>query len=165
MKTREKLSANGLFKRVKTSFRKVKDHRKRDVKIGLADTLMAGFAMFSLKDPSLLAFDERRGEPKNLHTVYEIEEIPSDTQMRVILDEVEPESLRPVFKDVFRDLQRGKVLEPYQMMGKYYLLSLDGSGYFSSEQIHCPNCLVKKLSNGEISYHHQMLAVCRKSRC
>jgi hypothetical protein len=135
----------------------VKDHRKRDVKIGLADTLMSGFAMFSLKDPSLLAFDERRGEPKNLHTVYEIEEIPSDTQMRVILDEVEPESLRPVFKDVFRDLQRGKVLEPYQMMGKYYLLSLDGSGYFSSEQIHCPNCLVKKLRNGEISYHHQML--------
>jgi hypothetical protein len=66
MKTRKNLSANGLFKRVKEGFEKVKEHRKGEVTIGLADTLMAGFAMFSLKDPSLLAFDERRGEPENL---------------------------------------------------------------------------------------------------
>ena len=157
MKTRKNLSANGLFKRVMNGFGAVKEHRKGDVKIGLADTLMAGFAMFSLKDPSLLAFDERRGEPENLHTVYGIEEIACDTQMRTILDEIEPESLRPVYKEVFRDLQRGKVLEPYQIMGKYYLLSLDGTGYFSSTQIHCVNCLVKKLRNGELRYSHQML--------
>jgi hypothetical protein len=157
MKTRKNLSANGLFKRVKEGFEKVKEHRKGDVKIGLADTLMAGFAMFSLKDPSLLAFDERRGEPENLHTVYGIEQMASDTQTRTILDDVEPESLRPVYKEVFRDLQRGKGLEPYRIMGKYYLLSLDGTGYFSSKQINCVNCLVKKLRNGEIRYSHQML--------
>jgi hypothetical protein len=157
MKTRKTLSANGLFKQVKGSFEEVKDHRVGDVKIALADTLMAGFAMFSLKDPSLLAFDDRRGEPENLHTVYGIKQIPCDTQMRTILDEVEPESLRPVYKQVFRDLQRGKGLEPYRILGKYYLLSLDGTGYFSSKQIHCVNCLVKKLRNGETRYSHQML--------
>ena len=157
MKTRKNLSANGLVKQVKRSFGEVKDHRKEGVKITLADTLMSGFAMFSLKAPSLLAFDERRREPENLHTVYEIKQIPCDTQMRTILDDVEPERLRSVYKDVFRDLQRGKVLEPYQIMGKYYLVSLDGTGYFSSKQIHCMNCLVKKLRNGEIRYYHQML--------
>lgn len=157
MKTRQKLSANGLFKRVKRSFEQVRDDRKGEVKIDLGDTLMAGFAMFSLKDPSLLAFDERRGEPENLHTVYGVEKIPCDSQMRTILDGVDAESLRPVYKDVFADLQRGKVLEPYRIMGKYYLLSLDGTGYFSSQQIHCENCLVKKSRNGEIRYYHQML--------
>ena len=157
MKTRERLSANGLVKRVKSSFGEVKDHRERGVKITLADTLMAGFAMFLLKDPSLLAFDERRGEPENLHTIYRIEQIPCDTQMRTVLDDVEPESLRSVYKDIFGDMQRGKVLEPYRIMGKYYLVSLDGTGYFSSKQIHCVNCLVKKLRNGEIRYSHQML--------
>ncbi len=41
------------------------------VQHSLSDTLMAGFAMFSLKDPSLLAFDERRfAEPHNLKTIY-----------------------------------------------------------------------------------------------
>lgn len=157
MKTRKKLSANGLLKQVKQSFEQVKEHRIGNVKVTLADNLMSGFAMFSLKDPSLLAFDERRGKPENLHTVYGMEQIPSDTQMRAVLDDVEPESLRPVYKEVFRDAQRGKALEPYRIMGKYYLLSLDGTGYFSSNKIHCANCLVKKLRNGERLYHHQML--------
>jgi len=157
MKTRKKLSANGLFKQVMGSFRKVEEHRIGDVKIALWDTLMAGFAMFSLKDPSLLAFDERREEPENLHTVYGIEQIASDTQMRAILDDVEPELLRPVYKDVFREIQRGKVLAEYRILGGHYLLSLDGTGHFASKQIHCMNCLVKKLRNGEILYHHQML--------
>jgi len=157
MKTRKKLSANGLFKRVKGSFRKVKEHRIGEVKMKLGDTLMAGFAMFSLKDSSLLAFDKRREEPKNLHTIYGIEQIPCDTQMRTILDEVEPESLRPVYKDIFREIQRGKVLDEYRILGGHYLLSLDGTGYFASKNIHCENCLVKKLRNEEILYYHQML--------
>lgn len=123
MKTRKNLSANGLLRRMMNNFRQVKDHRIGDVKIGLADTLMAGFAMFSLKAPSLLAFDEQRKEPENLHTIYGIEEIPCDTQMMTILDGVEGESLRPVYKDMFRELQRGKGLEPYRIMGMYYLLT------------------------------------------
>jgi hypothetical protein len=48
----------------------------------LADTLMAGFALFALKDPSLLAFDKRRQDPhSNLRTIYGIERIPCDSQL------------------------------------------------------------------------------------
>ena len=73
------------------------------VQHSLADTLMAGFAMFSLKDPSLLAFDERRfAEPHNLKTIYGMGTIPCDTSMREILDGVSPGSLRPLYKDAFR---------------------------------------------------------------
>jgi len=157
MKIRKHISASGLFRIVREGFSGIIDNRTEQAKVSLVDTLMSGFALFSLKEPSLLAFDERREEPENLHRVYGIEQIPCDTQMRTILDEVEGESLRPVYKDVFRQLQRGKVLEPYQIMGRYYLLSLDGTGYFSSNKIHCANCLVKKLRSGEILYHHQML--------
>ena len=56
MKTRKKLSANGLLKRVKQSFEQVKEHRIGNVKITLADNLMSGFAMFSL---ALHAFGKR----------------------------------------------------------------------------------------------------------
>ena len=118
---------------------------------------MSGFAMFSLKDSSLLAFDKRRKEPENLHSVYGIAQIPSDTQMRTILDDVDPEKLRPIYKGIFETVQRGKELAAYQIMGKYYLVSLDGTGYFSSKEINCENCLVKNLRNGETLYHHQML--------
>lgn len=58
--------------------------------------------------------------------------------IRQILDPVEPESVRPVFKDVFGQIQRGKGLEKFVFLGKNYLLSLDGTGYFTSETHHCP---------------------------
>ena len=60
---------------------------------------MSAFALFSLKSPSLLAFDKERTEG-NLHTIYGIQRVPCDTHMREILDPVSPESLRPVFKSM-----------------------------------------------------------------
>ena len=93
---------------------------------------MAAFAMFSLKAPSLLAFDKERVEG-NLHTIYGIERVPCDTHMREILDPVSPKWLRPVFKSVFRQLQRGKALEPMTFLDGHYLLALDGTEYFSSK--------------------------------
>ena len=157
MKIRKHLSASGLYKKVKKGFSEVEDHRGEQVKISLSDALMSGFAMFSLKDESLLEFDGRRAKPENLHEVYQIENIPCDTQMRTILDEVEAEELRPIYKSIVQELQRGKVLEEFQVMGKYYVVSLDGTGYFSSRKVYCENCLEKKLRNGEIIYYHQML--------
>jgi hypothetical protein len=71
---------------------------------------MSAFAMCSLTSPSLLAFDTQRAEV-NLGTIDGIEHAPCDTHMRERLDPVSPESLRPSFKSVFRQLQRGKALE------------------------------------------------------
>ena len=117
---------------------------------------MSAFAMFSLKAPSLLAFDKERAEG-NLHTIYGIERVPCDTRMREILDPVSPKWLRPVFKSVFRQLQRGKALEAMAFLDGHYLLALDGTGYFSSQTIHCASCLHKVHRNGSVTYTHQML--------
>jgi hypothetical protein len=158
VKVRKHLSADALFKTVKRGFKRISDHRKTKAAISLADALMSGFAMFSLKDPSLLAFDERRTTDKNLKTVYKIDQVPCDTQMRTILDDVSSADIYPLFKDVFRPLQRGKELEQMLFMGKYYLVSLDGTGYFSSNEIYCESCLKKEhKKSGKVSYHHQML--------
>ena len=122
----------------------------------LADTLMAGLAVFSLKDPSLLAF-ERRTLDHNLRKVFGLTGIPSDTQMRAILDDVDPVHLRPLFQDLFRQLQRGKVLEDYVFLNGCYLVALDGVEYFASNKVHCQHCLTRQHHNGSVSYYHQML--------
>ena len=158
MKIRHQLSADGLFRVVRQGFEKIEDHRPKNVTIPLPDALLSAFAMFSLKDPSLLAFDKRRVEAKNLQTIYGLNKIPSDTQMRTILDEVDPGAIKPLFKDVFRQLQRGKALEKMAFMGGYYLVSLDGTGYFTSKTVHCESCLQRvNRKTGEITYAHQML--------
>jgi hypothetical protein len=107
------------------------DARQRDGDYSVADAVLSALAMFSLKDPSLLAFQDRRYE-QNMKNLYRIENVPSDTQMRGILDPLEPDLLRPLFQDVFRELQRGKALEPFVFYQGSYLLSLDGTEYFSS---------------------------------
>src|ERR1700730_13816247 len=157
-KARKDLSADALFRLVRAGFDAVADTRSGEVAVPLADALMSAFAMFSLKDPSLLAFDQRRQDPNdNFRTIYGIDRVPSDTQMRTILDPVDPAGVRPLCGAVFRRLQRGKALERFVYLNGYYLLSLDGTTYFSSTAVHCPACLVKRHRGGGVTYAHQLL--------
>jgi len=153
---RKPLSAEALFRLVRTGFANLPDQRRGEAELSFTDVLMSAFAMFSLQSPSLLAFDKQRAEG-NLRTIDGIERVPCDTQMREILDPVSPEFLHPLFKSVFRQLQRGKALEPMVFLEDHYLLSLDGTGYFSSKMIHCASCLHKTHRNGSVTYAHQML--------
>ena len=155
-KGRKHLSADALFRLVRSGFTTIPDHRGGETAISLTDALMAAFAMFSLKSPSLLAFDKERAEG-NLATIYGIARVPCDTQMRALLDPVCPASLRPLFKGVFRQLQRGKALEAMVFVDDCYLLALDGTGYFASKTIHCASCLQQVHRNGSTTYSHQML--------
>jgi hypothetical protein len=149
-KARKHLSADALFGLVRNGFAPIPDYRLSKTDIALADALMAAFAMFSLKAPSLLAFDKERVEG-NLHTIYGIERVPCDTRMREMLDPVSPKVLRPVFKSIFRQLQRGKALEPMEFLDGHYLLALDGTEYFSSKTIHCASCLQRSPRNGAVT--------------
>src|SRR6266705_899881 len=155
-KQRKHLCADALFRLVQNSFANIPDHRCDDAGISLPDALMSAFAMVSLTSPSLLAFDKQRAEG-NLETIYGIPHAPCDTRMRERLDPVSPESLRPSFKIVFRQLQRGKALQPMVFLNGHYLVALDGTEYFSSKTIHCASCLQKEHRNGSITYSHQML--------
>jgi hypothetical protein len=152
---RQHLHFDALMQLARRGFEKLPEQRRCPA-FSLADTLMAGLALFSLKDPSLLAFC-RRALDHNLRSVFGLKAIPSDTQMREILDEVHPGRLRPAFGDVFRQLQRGKVLEPFVFLEGCYLVALDGVEYFRSDKIHCDHCLSCQHNNGEVSYYHQML--------
>lgn len=155
-KQRKYLCADALFGFVQNSFANIPDHRCDDAGISFPDVLMSAFAMFSLKAPSLLAFDKQRAEG-NLGTIYGITRAPCDTYMRETLAPVSPESLRPSFKRVFRQLQRGKALEDMVFLDGHSLLALDGTGYFSSPTIHCASCLQKVHRNGSITSYHPML--------
>jgi hypothetical protein len=140
-------------------FEGVRDTSRGDPTISLHDVLMSGFAMMALKDPSLLAFDRRRiAQDHNLRSVFHIKVIPCDTQMRTRLDGVDPDWLRPAYRALFRKAQRGKALEKMVFIEGCYLIALDGTGYYSSEKLFSPFCLVKSCSkSGKTIYHLQAL--------
>jgi Transposase DDE domain len=152
------LSADVLLGVVRAEFEQVPDQRADNATLGLADALMSGYALFALKDPSLLAFDERRLTDRNLHTIFKIGQVPSDTQMRTLLDDVALADLRPVYRRVHQALAARGQLRPYVFLEESYLVSLDGTGYFSSKKVHCPACQQKvNAKTGEITYYHQLL--------
>lgn len=156
---RKDFNTDALLRPMKEQFSRIPDLRTGVVEISLPDALMSGFAMFSLKDPFLLAFEQRRmAENSNLNSIFNINTIPSDTRMREILDEVAPENPRPSFTSIFRTLQRGKALEPLVFMNGCYLLSIDGTGYYSSEKIGSESCMEKKhKKSGKTTCYRQML--------
>jgi len=120
----------------------------------LPNVLMAAFAMFSLKDPSLLAFQERIND-EAIKSLYHLDAIPSDSQMRDVLDPIDPERLNECFLDIFYELQRGGVLKDFVFDDGYYLIAIDGTGHFCSTTIRCEHCLEKKSKSGRTEYHHQ----------
>ena len=159
LKMRAHLNADALFAVIRKDLAQVPDHRAANASIPMGDILMSAFAMFSLKDPSLLAFDARRQEePESLHDVYGVGVIPSDTHMRTTVDEVLPTYLRRPFRRVFHQMQRGKVLPTMTSLGGHLLLAVDGTGIHSSENIGADYCLTRERRNGKIEYHLQMLA-------
>ena len=157
-KTRKHLSFDPLIRTIHLRAKQLPETRDgAGCSYSVADAVMSAIALFALKDSSLLAFQERCNDV-NMKRLFPIQQVPSDTQMREILDPLEPDSLRPLFNDVLRQLQRGKALESYAFLDGYCLLSMDGSGYYSSKRVHCDSCLQKTNSKtDEITYHHQML--------
>jgi hypothetical protein len=162
---RNELSMPGMLRSVYKVFSKIPDPRtfSKAPGISITDHLMSGLAVFGLKCPSLLDYDNKRSNEvvaKNLRDLYHIACPPSDTYLRERLDEVNPNSLRPAFKKIFAHFQRGKGLEEFEFLDGHVLLSGDGTGHFSSSKVCCCHCCKKEHSNGTVSYYHQMFGVC-----
>jgi hypothetical protein len=52
------------------------------------------------------------------------------------------------------------VSEKFEFLDGYYLVSIDGTGEFSSNTVCCPQCCKKECKDGTITYYHQMLGAC-----
>ncbi len=154
------LSFQSLRHGLTTLFRDIPDRRQKlKVDHSMHDVVMSGFAMMYFQDPSLLQFQERLKEDyghDNLETLFGVESIPKETQMRTILDTLDREEFRPAFKNFAHRLQRGKYLEQYRLSDRSYLAVIDGTEYFSSKSLSCPACLEKNHKDGK-SYSHQIL--------
>jgi hypothetical protein len=144
-----------------TTFAAIADQRDpRRITWELPTVLMSAFAMLFFQHPSLLEYQRRmqqRTGRSNLERIFQVAEIPSDTQMREILDGVPTEPLRRVLPQTFAQMRRvGWTTRFVTEVGgqKYYPTVLDGSEYFHSTQIHCPSCLHQRQANGETHYSH-----------
>ncbi len=156
---RKHLCVPGLLSRVRYQYKKIPDTAQKPNKHDLLDCLMSGIALFGLKYSSLLQFNqEAQSLAYNLKQLYGVNRVPSDTSFRERLDPIEAMELQRGITRIVAQLQRGKVLECYRFLEDYCLVAIDGTGYFSSHEVHCENCCVKNHRDGTKTYYHQMLS-------
>jgi hypothetical protein len=133
MRPLKSLSFEGLIGYIATEFGKIQEHRRAKVSYELGDCLMSGWAMMYFQHPSLLKYQEAMKEKQgrsNLERLFQTTTVPSDTQMREILDKVEIEPVREMVKKIFERVRRYGLAGRWAMDGQY-LVVLDGTQYFS----------------------------------
>jgi hypothetical protein len=168
MRPLKSLTLEAIVDLLATTFGAVDDPRApTQLNYPLHDTLMSGFAMMFFQHPSLLQFQramEQKRRRCNLQTIFGVSEVPSDTQLREILDGVEPESLRGVFPQLWEKVRRAgwggrftTTLPSGQHQGTYYTVALDGSEYFRSTKVRCPHCLRQPDPQGRVHYSHMIV--------
>jgi len=126
----------------------------------LRDVGMSAFSVFFTQSPSFLAHQRdmklRKGR-SNAESLFHLREIPSDNQIRNLLDPVSPKYVAPVYRQIFLALEQGKVLETRRSFANQVLVAIDGTEYFSSKAICCSNCSHRELKKGKTNYFHSVL--------
>ena len=135
------------------------DHRKPspNTRYTMQDTALGAFGIFFTQSPSFLEYQRRLQASKgcnNAQTLFGVQPIPCDNQIRTLLDPIAPSHFDPIFLEVFQRLEQHHLLDSFRVLGDQLLVALDGMTYFSSQAIHCHNCLTRQLSNGHTLYYH-----------
>ena len=135
------------------------DYRKAgpNTRYAIQDAALGAFGIFFTQSPSFLEYQRRLHHTKghnNAHTLFDVTQIPCDNQIRTLLDPIAPSYLDAVFVEIFEGLEQRRMLTHFRTLGDQLLVALDGTTYFSSQALHCPNCLTRQLSNGQTLYYH-----------
>jgi hypothetical protein len=134
------------------------DRRKgKNLSYAMEDFGLSAFSVFFTQSPSFLAHQKAmqaaRGQ-NNAQSFFAIEEIPSDNQIRQMLDPVPPQALYPVYDRIYDRLREHGILQTFRGVNDSTLIALDGTWYHSSQKVHCPCCSHLEHKNGEITYYH-----------
>jgi len=138
---------------------KITDPRSKSnaTKFKIDDAMLSAFSMFFMQSQSFLEYQRQiqsRSGKNNVQSIFGVEEIPCDQQIRNILDLISATSLSVVFERIYQFLQNGKHLQRYERLGKNLLICLDGTEYHSSSKISCECCSNRNHRNGKVTYSH-----------
>jgi hypothetical protein len=155
------LTLDDITKQIRSTFEQFTDPRPgKNTRYTLVDAGLSAFSAFFMQSPSFLEYQrslEQAHGKNNAQTLFGVHQIPSDNQIRHLLDATEPGRVKPLFSYLFNALNQAGVIETYRSVNQTLLLAFDGTEYFSSHTIQCPNCSTRQHANGQVTYCHTAL--------
>jgi hypothetical protein len=153
------LSAATLIQRIRDTFAGLPDTRSKsnNQHYEMEDAALSAFATFFTQSPSFrdsqVRMQKQQGQ-NNAASLFGVLQIPSDNQIRNLLDPVSPETLFPLMASISDELYRDRHLECFRSINGSFLIALDGTDFFSSEKISCLCCTQTTLKNGKTLNRH-----------
>ncbi len=121
------------------------------------DIGLGAFSVFFTQCPSFPAHQKTTQQAKGqskAQSLFHLEQIPADHPIRQMLDPVPAENLFPCYDAAWESLRQAGHLESWRTFQDTVLIALDGTGYYSSQKIHCPNCSGLEHQSGDKTYYH-----------
>lgn len=113
-----------------------------------------------MQSPSFLAQQKAMIKGKgqaNIFSLFLVGHVPSDNQIRNLLDPVSPQQVAGEYEWIYRELKAGGQIEGMRDVGRTLLIALDGVTFFESTEIHCEGCLSREDRNGTMHYYHSAI--------
>ena len=150
-----------LIEKMKKVLGRLPDSRKgKNTRYKMIDAGMAAFSVFFTQNASFLEhqrYIKTVNGRSNAESMFGMVNIPSDNQIRNILDPVTTDKLISFYRETVNELDKGGILEPMRSFSHNLLVAIDGTEYHSSDKMHCDKCNKRKMKNGEINYYHTVI--------
>lgn len=143
--------------------RMIDDPREKGkIEYPLANLVWVGILLFLMKLESRRQIKYHFNTEEFIHnltllTKADIEKIAHPDTLGYLLERLPPESISKLRVKMANRLIRMKSLEKFRLLGKYYLLAIDGTGHLVFKERHCDHCLVQKKDGKVLYYYHNVL--------
>jgi len=125
----------------------------------LSEILMAGIALFIFQQGSRNAFNNKRQEAKfkkHYQKLFRLRLPHLDTVHRVLC-RLADEQLERLKQGLVKTLLEKKVLHPYRLFKRYFVVAIDATGTISFAHRHCEQCLHQTSKSGKTRYFQNVL--------
>ncbi|MCG2784151.1 MAG: hypothetical protein L6461_03510, partial [Anaerolineae bacterium] len=146
---REKISLQNILSHFRDCWSKLPDARKpnNNTRYSLTTGVLSAFAVFFMQSGSFWAHQrllEKKKGRSNARSLFQVEEVPSDPQIRNLLDPLASSNFQEDFWFLLDGLKEQHHLQRFRTELNTYAIPMDGITFFSSEKICCPNCLKRE---------------------
>ncbi len=128
------LKMSNIVKKFKESWSGLRDIRKKSNRLTypMAEIALSAFSVFFMQSPSFLSHQRDMEEKKrgnNARSLFQIETIPCNQQIRNVLDPVKPDEISAEFFWLVEELEQAGHLASYNWFEKTKAIALDGLTY------------------------------------
>jgi len=149
------------FGDVKSLFSRISDFRDQSlITYSIAALSYTGVLLYIFQLGARRSIAEflrnNKASSENFKSIFGVEQCPHGDTLDYAFAKLDWRQYQEVVCRMVSKLIRKKVLYPYRLFKKYYVIAIDGTGMVSYPQRHCSGC-IKKKHKGKTIYYHNVL--------